>query len=127
MNPTEVAALLTVISTYDRRPIAEADVHAWHAAMQDIDYVAARDAVVRHYATETAWVMPAHIRKLAVKASNDRHDRAALDTPRHGDGRHGKPEWFDEVAAAHRANWSDHWDAVWARIPSRPERKTWIA
>lgn len=122
MNPTEVAALLTVISSYDRRSIADADVHAWHAALHNVGYDAARDAVVKHYATETVWLMPAHVRKLATAAGNDRAARTALETPRAGDGRVTRPDWFGEVMSSHRTNAADRWQQVWGTKPQRTAR-----
>lgn len=122
MTPTETAALLTVVSTYDRRTFNEGDVHAWHAALHDLPFDTCRDAAIRHYTLETTWVMPAHLRKLASAAGNDRAARTALDAPRRGDGRIPKPEWFDEVMRTHKANAADHWAGVWASKPQRPGR-----
>lgn len=98
MTPPEAAALLAVIATYDRRNLADGDVHAWHAALSDLPYDTCRDAVVEHYRRETSWLMPAHLRRLVTATGNDRVMRA-----RHDDaGRGPKPVWFDLAVAAFR-------------------------
>ncbi|TYB69680.1 hypothetical protein FXF51_05835 [Nonomuraea sp. PA05] len=63
MTPEEVIDLLTTAAAYDRRKVGEADVVAWHAAVKDLDYLDAQDAVIAHYTLTTEWLMPAHVRK----------------------------------------------------------------
>lgn len=98
MTPPEAAALLAVIATYDRRNLADGDVHAWHAALSDLPFHACRDAVIEHYRRETCWLMPAHLRRLVAARGNDRAMRARHDD----DDRVSKPSWFDAAAAAFR-------------------------
>ncbi len=87
MNAIETAALLAVTATYDGRTFSEPEVTAWHRALADLPFEDCRDAVIAHYTRETAWLMPAHVRRLVSAARNDRamralpsvsHDRVAM-------------------------------------------------
>ncbi len=98
MTPAETAALLTVVATFDRRNLAEGDVHAWHATLNDLPFDACRDATVEHYRRETVWLMPAHLRRLVSAQRNDRASRS-LDSAQ---GLEPKPPWFDAAVAAFR-------------------------
>lgn len=62
MNLTETAALLTLIASYDRRTIGEADVRAWHEILDDVPAADARAAVLAYYRRTREWIMPADIR-----------------------------------------------------------------
>lgn len=53
--------LLTVAASFDRRTITDEDATAWAAALPEVDFAQARDAVVGHYRDERSWVMPADI------------------------------------------------------------------
>lgn len=75
MNRAETATLLALAASFDRRTVGEADVVAWAAALRALAFVEARDAVVQHYATSTAWLMPGHITALVTER------RAALGGP----------------------------------------------
>lgn len=61
MTPAETAQLLALVAAYDRRTIGRADVQAWHVVLAEVSYDDARTVVTGHYATQTAWIMPAHI------------------------------------------------------------------
>lgn len=100
MNRAECAQLLTVISSYDRRTLGEADVIAWHGAIGDMSFEECRDATVKHYALQTDWLMPAHIRRLTLAARQDAAMRALPSNP---NDLVTKPEWFDTTAAQHKA------------------------
>jgi len=100
VDHAQTAQLLTVIATYDRRQLGDADVLSWHEAVGDLDYDACREAVARHYKSATDWLMPAHVRRLATAASNDRASRAVIGAVCTPDGCGPKPEWFDAAAAA---------------------------
>lgn len=78
MNRSDVAALLTVIASYDRRTLGEAEVIAWHGVLGDLPFEQCRDAVIAHYATQTDWLMPAHVRRHVLTA---RQDRAMRELP----------------------------------------------
>lgn len=62
MTPDEVIDLLTTAAAYDRRKVGKADVMAWHAAVKDLDFLDAQNAVIAHYTLSTDWLMPAHVR-----------------------------------------------------------------
>lgn len=64
MNLVETANLLTVMATYDRRTVGETDVIAWQAVLSDASFEDCLEAVRRHYAEDTEWMMPAHVRRL---------------------------------------------------------------
>ncbi len=102
MTPTETGALLAVAATYDGRTFAEPDVTGWHRALTDLPFEDCRDAVVAHYARETAWLMPAHVRRLVAAMRNDRAMRA---TPELEQGLAPMPARFrDEYQKSRAAN-----------------------
>lgn len=63
MTYDEVCDILAVAAAYDRRTIGEADSEAWEAAVGDLPFRDARDAVVAHYRESREWVMPSDIRQ----------------------------------------------------------------
>lgn len=81
MTPEEVIDLLTTAAAYDRRKVGKADVLAWHAAVGDLDYLDAQNAVVGHYSETTDWLMPAHVRKRVKAIREARLAREALPAP----------------------------------------------
>lgn len=64
--------VLTVAASFDRRTVGEADAKAWAAALYGVRWEDARDAVVAHYSDETAWVMPAHVRRIVKRVRSKR-------------------------------------------------------
>ena len=62
MNKLEVSKLLTAISTYDNRKIAQETVEAWYLTLKDLGYEEASQAVVLHFQKSTNWLLPAQIR-----------------------------------------------------------------
>lgn len=64
MNLPETARLLTMIAAFNNRTIGEADVIAWQSVLPDVPLEDAEEAVRRHYAENTEWLMPAHVRRL---------------------------------------------------------------
>lgn len=88
MERDEVIDLLTVIAGYDRRKAGEVDVTTWGDAVSRhpwIDYRVAVEAVKRHFASSTEYLMPAHVIN---QARNIRYDierakakRRALEPP----------------------------------------------
>lgn len=73
MELAEVALVLTKAAAYDRRTVGEADAKAWHEVLSDVELVDALAAVARYYRDETAWLMPAHLRRLARTCRDERH------------------------------------------------------
>lgn len=61
MNKTEVAKLLTLVSTFDSRTVGIDTVEAWHSILVDVDLQDAVTVVRNHFATSTDYLMPAHI------------------------------------------------------------------
>lgn len=99
MNRTECAQLLTVITSFDRRTLGEADVIAWHGTLGDLTFDECRAAVVKHYAEQTEWAMPAHVRRLALAA---RQDAAMRALPGSHDDLVPMPEWFGTTVEQHK-------------------------
>lgn len=75
MNKAEIVLLLTLAAAYDYRKTGEADVEAWHWALDDIALEDAKEAVVAHYRESTEWLKPAHVRQ-GVKALRAARGRA---------------------------------------------------
>lgn len=73
MNLQETTRVLAKAQAFDRRTIGEADIRAWHEALEDVDAVDALNAVTAHYRATADWLMPAHIRTLAAQAARERH------------------------------------------------------
>lgn len=98
MTPAEAAELLGYCAAYDRRTLSKLDAQAWAAALPDITLDDARQAVVQHYATETAWLMPAHVRQLVKTMRRNRLDRDALPPPppELTDDQRAYKAWMDE-------------------------------
>jgi hypothetical protein len=79
----EVVDVLAKCAAFDRRTVGEADVMAWHEVLADLDRDEALAAVTAHYRDSTEWLQPAHIRRLARTAREERrraigHDVRAL-------------------------------------------------
>lgn len=67
MTDDEVVDLLTLMASFDRRTVGDADVDAWLMAVGDLPFDDAKVAVVKHYRESTEWLMPAAVRR-AVRA-----------------------------------------------------------
>jgi hypothetical protein len=63
MNLNETARALALVQSFDRRTVGEADVVAWRSVLTDVALADAEEAIRRHYAEQTDWLMPAHIRR----------------------------------------------------------------
>lgn len=72
MTPAQTAALLAMCAAYDQRTIGQADVAAWHAALDGIHPDDARAAVVAHYRRSRERIMPADVVAAARRARADR-------------------------------------------------------
>jgi hypothetical protein len=72
VNKTEVAKLLTLVSAFDSRTVGIDTVEAWFPIMQGIDVDQAVTVVRNHFATSTAYLMPAHITAGVEKLSGPR-------------------------------------------------------
>lgn len=103
MNLSETARLLSAMSAYDRRTIGDGDVIAWQAVLPDAAFEDCLEAVKQHYAEQTDWMMPAHVRR-AVRDI----ERARQMSP-WAPGQHGVPrdEAVPEVTPGGRLALSD--------------------
>ncbi len=61
MNKTEVAQLLTLVSMFDSRTVGVETVEAWHTILEPFKLDDAVTAVRNHFATQTTYLMPAHV------------------------------------------------------------------
>lgn len=89
MNLADAAILQAKITAYDNRPSSELTDAAWAEALDDVTLTDALDAVRQHYRTETRWIMPADVRRLATAARKARIAAA---------GRPDIPHGLDQVA-----------------------------
>jgi hypothetical protein len=76
MTRGDVARLLAYIAAFDKRTLGDADVLAWHDALDDLDYEPAKAAVRDWYREHDGWIMPAHIRRAIRGSEADRHPSA---------------------------------------------------
>ena len=81
MTRDEVVDLLTLIASYDRRTVGNADIAAWKLAVGDLEFADAQEAVVAHVRQSSDWTTPAHIRQLVKAARAARLDRSLPPGP----------------------------------------------
>lgn len=107
MNLSETARLLGAMAAFDRRTVGDGDVIAWQAVLSDAPFDDCLEAVKRHYAEHTEWMMPAHVRRLVRDVVRER-ETAARDTG-WAPGQYGVPreDAAPEVAAVGRLSLSD--------------------
>lgn len=87
MNIIETTNALALAQAYDNRTVGEANVRAWYLVLGDLAADDVMEAIRRHYLTETAWVMPAHINRLVGEIGQEREKAARKWAP----GQHGVP------------------------------------
>ena len=75
MTPAETAKVLAAAAAFDQRTVGTSDVAAWHAALGELDYPDARDAVTRHYRTTAERIMPVHVLEHATDIRGERAQR----------------------------------------------------
>lgn len=83
MSPAETARVLAAAAAFDQRTVGKSDVAAWHAALGEIEYADARDAVVRHYRATAERVMPVHVIHHAAEIRAEREAREWQDANSH--------------------------------------------
>jgi len=82
VNITETSRLLTYVAAVDGRRVDDATVIAWHDILGDLQMADCQQAVRRHFAGSKDWLMPAHVRELAIKVRDDRRPKhEALSLP----------------------------------------------
>lgn len=72
MNLSETARLLATIAAFNNRTVGEHDVMAWQSVLSDVALADAEEAVRRHFAESTDWMMPAHVRHLVRDIARER-------------------------------------------------------
>lgn len=72
MNRQETHSLLTYVAAVDNRRFGDDTVIAWHGILADVHAADATEAVRRHFATSTDYLMPAHIVRLADEVRRER-------------------------------------------------------
>lgn len=87
MNIMETANALGLAQSFDNRTVGEANVRAWHRLLADLDPALVTEAIERHYSSETAWIMPAHIIRLVGEIEAER----ARDARKWAAGQYGVP------------------------------------
>lgn len=75
MNATDAARALAAAAAYDQRTVAREDCQAWAFALADISLDEALAAVVAHYRSTTARIMPGHVHALVKSARRDKAAR----------------------------------------------------
>lgn len=68
LTPEQVQRVLALCAAFDNRTPQTAVVAAWTQVFAQDGELTLHDAlaaVTQHYATETIWIMPAHIRRIA--------------------------------------------------------------
>lgn len=92
MNLAETHDLLTLAAAYDNRRFDDAAVHAWREVLERETFADCRAALVEHFTTSDAYLMPVHVARGA----------AALRRQRAEFSRH-EPELPPAVALAERS------------------------
>lgn len=72
MNLAETHDLLTLIAAYDNRRFDDATVFAWHEVLATERFGDCRAAVVEHFGSNEAYLMPVHVKLGAAEVDRDR-------------------------------------------------------
>jgi hypothetical protein len=72
VKPAETARVLAAAASFDQRTVGQSDIAAWHAALSELEFADARDAVVRHYRATSERVMPVHVLHYAAEIMAER-------------------------------------------------------
>lgn len=73
MNLAETNDLLTLIAGYDNRRFGDETVYNWQRIFPDLGFDDCQAAVVEHFATSDAYLMPVHVRRGALARVRNRH------------------------------------------------------
>jgi len=73
MNLKETNTALALVQAFDRRTVGEVDVRAWQSVLGDLEVADVMEAVRRHYADNSDWMMPAHVRRGAAEIVAERN------------------------------------------------------
>ncbi len=83
MNLEEIGAVLAKAAGFDNRTIGQANLLAWHEVLGDLDVGDCLDAISQHHRESTEYLMPAHVRRIALKLRAERRERERSDEQRH--------------------------------------------
>lgn len=83
MNIEEIGAVLAKAAGFDNRTIGQANLLAWHEILGDLDLGDCLDAITAHHRESTDYLMPAHVRRIALKLRAERRERERSDEQRH--------------------------------------------
>ncbi len=82
MTRHEMALILGARATFHgNMQVGAADVEAWHAAIGDLDYDDARQALISHYGHRPEFAMPSDVRNGVKRIRADRLERASVVQP----------------------------------------------
>lgn len=106
MLQSEMAELLTVARSVDRREVTPLMVAGWMEVCAGLDYAEARAALAEHHATSTEPVKPAHVLAIAHEARRREAALAPADHERRSWMRQHGIDWAawergDEQARRH--------------------------
>lgn len=73
MNFKDTHQLLIFIAQYDNRRIDDGVVIAWQAVLADLPLDDARQAVIKHFGTSDAYLMPVHVCRGVQEVRRERH------------------------------------------------------
>jgi hypothetical protein len=80
MNLKETNTALALVQAFDRRTVGEVDVRAWHSVLGDLEVADVMEAIRLHYADNSDWMMPAHVRRGVTQIVEER-EAASRATP----------------------------------------------
>lgn len=113
MNPMETKRLLSLISTYDRRPFPPEAVDVWHLELSRVEYVDAELAVQTIFRTNghddrgtVRTLLPADVRRPADAIAESRRRKAAqaaVEGVQVRRGSTGRPAAVERMLAEARA------------------------
>lgn len=78
MNRADTLKLLVFVASLDNRQFGDETVLAWHAILGHLDATDARDAVVEHFGSSDAYLMPVHINRLATGYAKARNHQQRI-------------------------------------------------
>lgn len=86
MNLKETNTTLALVQAFDRRTVGEVDVRAWQSVLGDLEVADVMEAVRRHYADSSDWMMPAHVRRgvAEIVAERNRPEASPWAPGQHG-------------------------------------------
>lgn len=102
MNRNDVIDVLSVVYAADHRTIGDGDIALWLGTIGDLHKADAITAVGQHFRTSEKWLMPVHVRTLAMEIAKDRWLRTN-PADRNELGQLGSGEPINEAAAPARA------------------------